>query len=237
LHYQTDLALPQTDRFAIIDDDDTLTKLDKRLQAVANRIRASTHADVGSDHGYLLRWLLSRRQIRRGIAIENKQQPFQHSQSVLAGYDVDVRLADGLHGLFDGEADSLSICGMGGRSIVRILSDLPDRVPQALVLQPNRDVDLVRSWGLRSGYHLIDECIADQNWSHQILQFRRATSTTDPAYKGLDQEAALIFGPLLLKRFEPTLALRLQDERAYLNQFDKLGPKSSKRLAAINRIL
>ena len=38
-------------------------KLDIRLLTVAQQIRSKTHADIGSDHGGLLVWLLKNAQV------------------------------------------------------------------------------------------------------------------------------------------------------------------------------
>src|SRR6056297_785499 len=97
-----------------------LPRLDERLKIVASLIRCRVHADIGSDHGHLLKALLKSGRIEFGIAIENKTQPFLNSRKTLADCRADVRLADGLAGLQKGEADCLSLCGMGGRSMVRI---------------------------------------------------------------------------------------------------------------------
>lgn len=96
-------------------------KLDDRLAAVADQIKSTTHVDIGSDHGSLLVALLNQDRIKFGIAVENKQRPFDNSVRALAGLPAEVRLGDGLNPIEIGEADSLSICGMGAESIRDIL--------------------------------------------------------------------------------------------------------------------
>lgn len=214
-----------------------MPQLDNRLKSVASQIRSHTHVDIGSDHGHLLVALLKAGRIDRGIAIENKRQPFENSVLALAGLRAELRFADGLEGLRVGEADSLSICGMGGESIVKILDAYPDRVTPTVILQPNRKPELVRDWGIRNGFHLLDECVADGHWMHQILRFQRSEIPDDPAYQGLDHHAALLFGPLMLKRWEPSFVRRLREERAYFRRFDRLSDESASRLAAIERVL
>lgn len=216
--------------------------LDQRLKTVARQIRWPIHADIGSDHGHLIQSLLAAGRIQRGIAIENKQQPFQNSRVTLARLKVDVRLADGLDGLEANEADGVSICGMGGRSIVRILAKHPDRVPANVVLQPNRDSDAVRRWGLRSGHRLIDEQASPGNRTFEILRFQRAAETSpadfaDSAYEGVDREAAILFGPHFLRQDNGELVKRLMEELAYLNQLGGLSVTMKRRRDAIVRIL
>ena len=214
-----------------------LPKLDDRLSAVATRIRSRTHADIGSDHGHLLVALIETDRIQRGIAIENKRHPYENSAKTLAGLNAEVRFADGLAGLRPGEADSLSICGMGGRRIAQILGEFPDRVPTDVVLQPNRNPELVRAWGIQSGFHLVDECVARWNWSHHVLHFRQSELAADPAYDDVDLDAALLFGPLVISRREPEFVHRLGEEHRHLSSLHRLSERSARRLVAIRRIL
>ena len=111
-----------------------MPKLDQRLIAVTRRIRSRVHAYIGSDHGLLLASLLGSGRIHYGIAIENKQQPYENSSATLSELAAEVRLGDGLDVLKTGEADSLSICGMGAENMIGILKRHPDRVPHTVCL-------------------------------------------------------------------------------------------------------
>ncbi len=207
-----------------------MPKLDARLKMVAQQIRTATHVDIGSDHGYLLWTLLKSGRIQRGIAIENKREPFLKSQRTLADVLCDVRLGDGLSALNPGEAESLSICGMGGLTMVQILGDHPDRIPDRLVLQPNRHSDSVRRWASENGFCLDDEKIAWGHWPYDVMTFRRSNLRWDPAYDDVDQELGFAFGPGNLKRKDERFRSQLLDERTYLLGFSKLHTESRKRL-------
>ncbi|MEO1528832.1 MAG: class I SAM-dependent methyltransferase [Planctomycetota bacterium] len=216
-----------------------MPKLDQRLKAVAQCIRHRSHADVGSDHGHLLAALLASGRVERGIAIENKKQPLENSRATLQGYPAEVRFGDGLESLRTGEVDGLSVCGMGGETIVEILRRFPDRVPERVVLQPNRRPERVREWGLQAGYRLVEEQIVFGHWPYQIIALQRMDTpkASDPAYDGLDHRAALLFGPLNLKRGDERWFTRLREEREYLRRLDVLGEEARDRLEAINRLL
>ncbi|QEG39161.1 tRNA (adenine(22)-N(1))-methyltransferase [Roseimaritima ulvae] len=214
-----------------------MPRLDARLKTVARQIRGACHVDVGSDHGHLLKAVIKAGRVEWGIAIENKRQPFLNSQATLAGLAAEVRFGDGLEPLAAGEADSLSICGMGGESIAKILSAFPRRVPDAVVLQPNKRPECVREWGLYSGFHLLDEPRTAGRRAFQILVFRRSASSPDPAYHDVDREAALLFGPHNLRRRDPQFMRALREERRYLEQLDRLDSRAADRLAAIYRVL
>lgn len=214
-----------------------MPKLDDRLKAVARQIRSRVHADIGSDHGHLLKALLSSGQIQRGIAIENKQQPFENSSTTLQGLSAEVRLDDGLRGLEPGEADSLSLCGMGGDLIAQILDAFPDRVPPCIVLQPNCHPESVRQWGLRAGYHLVDEQIVWGRQQYVIIRLERRSPPADPAYNGIDREAAELFGPLIIKRWQPDFVAALQQEQCYLQFLPRLNAESQFRIDRIEELL
>ncbi|HBV63866.1 MAG TPA: SAM-dependent methyltransferase [Rhodopirellula sp.] len=211
--------------------------LDERLKKVAQQIRVKTHVDIGSDHANLLVALLRSGRVEKGIAIENKKQPLCHSQLALSGLNAEARFADGLEGLMAGEADSLSICGMGAESIVSILERRPERIPDLVVLQPNRRPDLIRRWGFTSEFHLVDEQLACGHWPYVILTYRKVGREADPAFPQIDHQADLFFGPWLLQRREPALVELLREEQSYWKKFEQISEASLARRDAIDRVL
>lgn len=216
-----------------------MPKLDVRLIAVAQQIRSKTHVDIGSDHGGLLVSMLNSGRIEHGIAIENSRQPFQNSARALTGLPAEVRFGDGLNALQQGEADSLSICGLGAKSMRRILTAYPIRVPAHVVLQTSQEPEIIRRWALDNGYHLVDERIARGRWPYAILSFRRAddSQAIDPAYENVNRQAALLFGPLVLKRQDRPFESQLREEESYWGRFDRLEPRRAHRLILIREIL
>lgn len=215
-----------------------LPRLDLRLKTVARHIRAAVHADVGSDHGHLVKALLASGRIEFGIAIENKSVPLENSRRTLAGSQhADVRLGSGLEPLAAGEADSLSLCGLGGQTIAGILDAHPDRVPPRLVAQPNKRADLVRHWCLRNRWHLTHELIVPDRRRHEVLVFDRSDCQTDPAYDGLDMHAALWFGPTLIANPTDEFLADLERWQTYYRRMESLSIESAGRLEAIERVM
>ena len=214
-----------------------MPRLDRRLKTVAKQIRSDVHADIGSDHGHLLVALLRSGRIRHGIAIENKRKPLQNSQHALVGLDAEARFGDGLAMIGKHEADSLSICGMGAQSMVNILGAHSDRVPEQIVLQPNRRPELIRRWAFQQGLHLVSETIAQGHLPYQIMSFKRGCGTDDPAYQDVDHEAALLFGPLTLKQRDREFVRQLEAEFEYLSHFARLNPDSGHRLELIRHVI
>ena len=211
--------------------------MDARLGAIEQLIRSSVHVDIGSNDARLLVSLLHSKRIERGIAIENKQRPFENSQNALANLNADVRFGDGLSVLKSFEAQSLSISGMGAEKMVGILDAAPDRIPNDIVLQPNGRPELVRRWALRSRFKIVDEQIVYNDRIYTIMAFRACSDCkNDPAYAGVEREAALLFGPLLLGRHDVNLARQLREEENYWSKLSCLAPEKRKRLSIIKKL-
>lgn len=214
-------------------------KMDERLLAVASQIEAKVHADIGSDHANLLVWLLQDKAIDYGIAIENKRSPFENSVRALDGMVGDARLGDGLQMLHRNEADSLSICGLGSESIRDILLAHPYRVPDRVVLQVFHKPEILRRWALQNGFHLAKEIVTGGSRAYTILNFVRCSDATeiDPAYRNVDLEAALIFGPTALKQYDPQFDQFLSEQESWWRQHTRLGTESKKRLDLIRGVM
>ena len=178
----------------------SIARLEPRLQAVAEEICAPTHADIGSDHALLPRYLLLSGRVQRVIVVEKNPGPWENSKRALEGLCAEVRLGDGLGALAPGEADSLSLCGMGARRMVQILLAHPARLPPRLVLQPNDSALPLRQWALQAGYALVNEQMVEGFWRYSILTLERSACA---AYSGLPLELALRFGPLTQKQAPP----------------------------------
>lgn len=191
----------------------SIAKLEPRLEAVAQEISAPTHADIGADHALLPRYLLLKGRVQRVIVVEKHKGPWENSRRALEGLCAEVRLGDGLGPLEPGEADSLSLCGMGARLMVKILSAHPQRLPPRLVLQPNDSALPLRRWALETGYALVNEQMVQGFWRYSILTLVRGPCT---AYRGLPLEAALRYGPLLLKARHSLLWAELQEKQQHL---------------------
>lgn len=190
-------------------------RLEPRLLAVAQEIKAQTHADIGADHALLPRYLLQSGRAARVIVVEKNRGPWENSRRALAGLNAEVRLGDGLSALQAGEADSLSLSGMGAGLMVGILEAHPSRLPPRLVLQPNGSAEPVRRWALSAGWALLNEQMVAGFWRYQILTLERGPCA---AYAGLLLEPALRYGPLLLKAQHPLLRADLRERQRYLQK-------------------
>jgi tRNA (adenine22-N1)-methyltransferase len=194
--------------------------LEPRLLAAASFINSQTHADIGSDHALLPKYLLESNRIKKIIVVEKHQQPFENALATLRGLNADIRLGDGLEALKQNEADSLSITGMGATKMVQILQAQPERLPSKLTLQPNDNAKPIRVWARTAGFHLKSETMAEGYWRYTILHFEQS-SDEDPGYHDLPLDIALTYGPHLLKIKHPLLKEELEYQLPYLQNLDE----------------
>ena len=155
----------------------TFDMLDARLSCAASFVRAgAVLADVGTDHAYLPIALLSCGAISYAYAADVAPGPLATAQAhleecckELPALDEKIRLVltDGLAGL-DGVTPSvtdISICGMGGELIARILSDAPfvKHPGIRLILQPMTMQPVLRRWLAEHGFAVEYERLCTAN--------------------------------------------------------------------------
>jgi len=180
---------------------------------VAQEIRAGTYADIGADHALLPRYLLQTGRVRWAIAVEKSRGPWENARRALQGLPAEVRLGDGLAPLAPGEVEVLSLCGMGARRMVGILSAHPERLPSRIVLQPNDAAEPLRRWAVAAGFGLVNEQMVEGFWRYTVLTLEKGPS---PVYEGLPLALALRYGPILLRQKHPLLRAALEERLAYL---------------------
>lgn len=148
-------------------------KLDRRLSAIASMVNREGKsgmrlADIGADHGYLVTWLALEGRIAKGYACDVNEQPLERSRATVALYGaqdkVELRLTDGLHGLSPELVDWVTIAGMGGDLIARILEEAHWEKESHIryLLQPNTKADHLRQWLLEHGYRTIEERVVEE---------------------------------------------------------------------------
>lgn len=184
-----------------------MIELGERLTRVASFVpNGSKVCDVGSDHAYLPVYLILNDQISCAIAGEVVEGPFLSAKQTVRDYRmedrIEVRLGDGLQILSkEDEITAVTICGMGGELISRILeagySGGHINGQERLILQPNVAEHFVREWLMNHSYQIVDETVVSDN--HRLYEIIVA----EPVGKRVEYtELELKYGPILLK--EPT---------------------------------
>ena len=191
--------------------------ISKRLELVASFVpQGAILLDVGSDHAYLPIELVERGQIESAIAGEVVEGPYQSAVKNVEAHGlkekIQVRLANGL-AAFE-EADQVSvitIAGMGGRLIARILEEGLDKLAnvERLILQPNNREDDLRIWLQDNGFQIVAESILEEAGKfYEIL----VVEAGQMKLSAIDVR----FGPFLSKEVSPVFVQKWQKEAAKL---------------------
>lgn len=149
----------------------TYDTLDARLSCAASFVRAgAVLADVGTDHAYLPIALLSDGVISYAYAADIAEGPLATAKAHLDECSaaqpalcaqIRLVLTDGLAGLdaVEPRVTDISICGMGGELIARILDDAAFvRNPSIrLILQPMTMQPVLRRWLAENGFAVEQE--------------------------------------------------------------------------------
>lgn len=192
--------------------------LSPRLRTVCQALGAAPLlVDVGTDHGLLpLAWLHEHPQ-SHAIGIDRSPSPLErariHRAQSPIGERLELRLQDGLGSLEPPQASAISICGMGGSSIARILKAsvaVQRKAPLRLVLAPNDRVFELRQHLYSLGWSLQSEDACwDRGRYYPVLIAEPA-----PAHPPRLDPLHMQFGPHLLEQAHPALARWLHTQHA-----------------------
>lgn len=191
-----------------------MVKLSERMKAVAALVTSGgVLADVGTDHGYVPIALVAGGKVRRAIAMDINRGPLERAARNIAannlGGRIETRLSDGVAALFEGEADSILIAGMGGELTLHILADgeAVCRSAKELILQPQSDIRRVREYLRLHRYKMVDEdMVCEDEKYYPMLRAVSVTCMDTPGEAdGVAQAACDIYGPILLRRANPVL--------------------------------
>lgn len=151
-------------------------KLDSRLSAVASLVRkGAVVADIGTDHAYLLAYLLQKGIICKGIAADLRKGPLLNAEKTLydCGQLENVRLvlSDGLDELSEGDCDDMVIAGMGGI----LIKDILERTPWVynnkirIIAQPMTHAEVLREFLVTNGFSIVKEAAATDGKRHYCV--------------------------------------------------------------------
>ncbi|HHR6642024.1 TPA: tRNA (adenine(22)-N(1))-methyltransferase [Streptococcus pneumoniae] len=187
--------------------------ISKRLELVASFVpQGAILLDVGSDHAYLPIELVERGQIKSAIAGEVVEGPYQSAVKNVEAHGlkekIQVRLANGL-AAFE-EADQVSvitIAGMGGRLIARILEEGLGKLAnvERLILQPNNREDDLRIWLQDHGFQIVAESILEE--AGKFYEFL-VVEVGEIELSARDTR----FGPFLSREISPVFVQKWQKE-------------------------
>ena len=215
-----------------------------RLQTVASFVpNGANLGDIGTDHAYLPIALYETQRISRAVAIDVHEGPYQSALTAVKARHleavIDVRFGDGLMPLESGEVNVLTLAGMGGKTMLDILSARPDVLESVhhLILQPQGAESAVRLALLGDGWRLKAERLVEEddriyvvmayskgdgwdgaelqtlerNWTQRLHPFLENGSILAAEFQTLVQKIVWHFGPLVLEE-RTDLLTRYMDE-------------------------
>lgn len=142
--------------------------LTDRLQKVADLVpQGKAMADIGTDHGYLPIYLVETGKMESAIACDINAGPLDRAKENLISTGlaekIALRLGGGLSKLNIGEVDGVTICGMGGLMICRILEDDREKAQALswLVLQPQNHVAELKVFLSSHHFRIVKEVLSE----------------------------------------------------------------------------
>ena len=175
--------------------------INHRLRTVSEFIKPGTLADIGSDHAYLPIYAIQTNLISQAIAGEVIKGPYEAARNNVQEYElsnqIDVRLGDGLEVINHHEhLDNITICGMGGPLIAKILKEGQQKLQSKprLILQSNIQTQSLRTLLQDINYQIIDERIMEEKG--HIYEIVVAEYQSKSCHY---TEFELKFGPVLLE--------------------------------------
>ena len=212
--------------------------LSKRMQMVANMVtKGNVLADIGCDHGFVSIYLIEQGICKKVIAMDVNEGPLlrakEHIEEKGLTEYIDIRLSDGMEKLLLKEADSILIAGMGGRLVIKILSDYMEksRALKEIILQPQSELHLVREFLINNGFHILKEDMVEENGKY----YPSIKAAWKEDAQGMLAEHELWYGPCLLSDRHPVLLEYLNREKNKFEQITKEIECSSKDEESANR--
>lgn len=198
-----------------------IIRLSPRLRAVAELVPPGARViDVGTDHGLLPVWLIQNGRAEHVWASDLREGPLQSAARLVSETGTEerigLRLTDGLQGFSRSDADTVVIAGMGGETMISILSEADWLSGVLLILEPQTKQALLRRWLAENGYSVgSEQLVRDAGRIYPILTARTGISNsyTDAEYHtGLWE---LIHGDPLLPDYLASLIKRAQSAAPY----------------------
>lgn len=215
-------------------------ELSARLEAVAKMVtKGNRVCDVGCDHGYISIYL-----VKNGIspyvyAMDVNKGPLERAEEHIVMYGLEDKietiLSDGLVALGERKSDTLICAGMGGRLVVKILTEGMEKVKkmQEIILQPQSELHLVRAYLRQQGFYIDKEDMVFEDGKYYPMMHILVHSDK----KNEDSPVEDKFGPVLLREKHPVLREFLEYTKNTLDVIDKKLAAEEKTDKIENRII
>ena len=139
----------------------------KRIDAIVSQIQYNTLADIGCDHAFIPIFAIQSGRVKNAIAIDISNGPLLNAEKNIfkkgLANEIKTRLGSGLKPLLDGEAQCVTIAGMGCETIIEILEDL-DKFSSILqlIISPQTKLDLFRQFISTTDFYIEEELTIEE---------------------------------------------------------------------------
>ena len=161
-------------------------KLDDRLLAVASLVRNGKKvADIGTDHGYLVAYLVENGVCPGGIAADLRKGPLENARQTVIQQGltdkIELILSDGLDKIPEDSCDDIVIAGMGGNLIAEILDKAPWTKNESIhiIAQPMTHAEVLRQWFIDNGFSIDTEKTATDGKRYYCIISANYTGVTE----------------------------------------------------------
>lgn len=174
-------------------------KINSRLKTIGDLVPLSSYPlDIGCDHALLSIYLVKEKEMKKALASDNKSGPLKKAKENVNFYKVKDKVklveSEGLDSYEEG-IDTITISGMGGLNINKILDDNKKYLKNinTLILSPNNYSIAVKRKLTKLGYHIENEVLVkENNIIYEILVFKKGRKYY--SYK------KLFLGPILMTK-------------------------------------
>ena len=196
--------------------------ISKRLKEIANLVdKNKVVFDVGSDHALLPCFLVEEGISEKVYAGDIALGPLENGKATIEKYGLEGKVisvfSDGLK-MASKDVDIVTISGMGYQTVEHILNDSDISRYQYLIVQINKDVDLLRKYISDHGYTIEDEKVVHDDFYYEIIKF--SCDLHDPY-----SELEIKYGPILLERKDEEFINYLKYKKDKLIEINKKANK------------
>ena len=196
-----------------------------RIDLLADLVAFERAADVGTDHAYVPIKLLKDGRCSFVVASDINEGPLKIAQKNMEAEGLDkssfsLRLGPGLKPIEKGEVDSIVIAGMGGETMMEILSDedAKSRSFRQYVLQPRTKAELLRRWLVDNKYYIVNEVMVKELQRYcQVLDVRTEIPEGRES-EVFSSDLDLLYPPFLMRRLNEDTLIREWAQFELLNE-------------------
>jgi len=190
-------------------------KLSKRLKKIADMIPTGSHVlDIGCDHALLDIYLTLEKNCSC-VASDINENALSIAKANLQKYhltnQIETVCAPGLDGVEIDFEDYIVISGMGAITMLDILTDACCQKINHIILQSNRDLDLLRKGMVERGFYIKNEVALMESGIYYVILY---CEKGNQAYT----ESEYCYGPILLQQDPIYLQYTLAREKEMLDR-------------------